>query len=296
MSTQRIDVLFPVGRMVAGSLYKPQTQDAEGKPLVNKSGPNVGQPREDYFFAVAIPKNPGETSWQQTVWGQKIVAAAQAGFPNGAFNAPTFAWKVKDGDSQVPNRKGKKPCDQVGYRGNWIVYFSSGFATKVYNRDGSAPIVEADAVKCGYFVQVFGSVGGNGSVQQPGVFINHSMVAFAGYGEEIVMGPDASSVGFGQTALPAGATTAPVGGMTAAPVTTMPAAPVAPLPMPVPAAAPVPVVPVAVAPVPIVPPPVVPAPAARRLTEKAQGNTYEALITAGWTDETLVAHGLMLPY
>lgn len=265
----------PVGRLVMGSLYKAQTTDAENRPLVVKSGPNAGQPRVDYFFAVAIPKG-AETHWSQTEWGAKVWSAGHAGFPQGQANAPTFAWKVVDGDSIVPNRKGNKPSDREGYPGNWVISFSSGFAPKIFNKDGSAPIVEPNAVKLGYFVQVNGDVTDNGSMQQPGVFINHSMVALAAFGEEISVGPDASSVGFGQGALPAGAMATPAPAFVA-PVSAAPAAPVAAPPAPNPAFLGAPVRPVHV------------------MTALAKGATYEAMVAAGWTDALLVQHGMMVP-
>lgn len=43
------------------------------------------------------------------------------------------------------------------------------------------------------------------------------------------------------------------------------------------------------------PPPPAPPTAQKQLTEKAQGQTYESLIAAGWTDATLIENGLMLP-
>ena len=295
-----------------GSLYKAQTTDAEGKPLVNKSGPNIGQPKVQYFFAVGIPKG-AEQHWSQTEWGAKIWAAGHAAFPQVA-GSPHFAWKVVDGDSQVPNRTGKKPCDREGYRGNWVVSFTSGFAPKIYNKDGSAQIVEPEAVKLGYYVQVNGDVDGNGSSQQPGVFINHSMVALSAYGTEIVVGPDAASVGFGNAALPAGAMAAPVGGFNPVapqayqppahsqtaqlpgnpmyappnPQFVAPAVQGQPAPNPaflavgMPPAPPVPVAPVAPAPVP------------KQMTPKAGGASYEQMIAAGWNDALLVQHGMMV--
>lgn len=294
MSTNpRHNFTTPVGRLVMGSLYKPQTTDAENRPLVVKSGPNAGQPRVDYFFAVAIPKGP-EQHWAQTEWGKLIWAAGHTGFPNGQANAPTFAWKVVDGDSQVPNRKGRKPCDREGYKGNWVVSFSSGFAPKIYNKDGSAAIVEPDAVKLGYYVQVNGDVTDNGSQQQPGVFINHNMVALAAFGPEIQVGPDATSVGFGQSPLPPGATAAPAPAFTPPVGATSPAVasppvpgvPTQPVPNPAflgaPAVPGVPAVPAA---------PVAPV---RQMTALAQGASYEAMIAAGWTDATLVQHGMMV--
>lgn len=273
----KVDLLTPVGRLVAGSLYKAQTTDAEGRPLVVKSGPQAGQPRVDYFFALAIPKGP-EQHWNQTAWGQKIWAAGQTAFPNGQCNAPTFAWKVTDGDSQIPNRVGRKPCDREGYPRHWVLSFSSGFPPKIYNADGTQQILEPDAVKLGYYVQVFGSVAGNDSLQQPGVFLNHGMVALSAYGPEIVVGPDAAAVGFGGQPLPAGASTAPVSApFNPAPVTPAPAAVAAPI-VPNPA---------------ILQPPPPPAAPARVMLPAANGATYEAMVAAGWTDALLVQHGMM---
>lgn len=306
----RTNFTTPVGRLLMGSLYKAQTTDAEGKPLVNKSGPNVGQPKVQYFFAVGIPKG-SEQHWAQTEWGAKIWAAGHASFPQVA-GSPHFAWKVVDGDSQVPNRTGKKPCDREGYRGNWVVSFTSGFAPKIYNKDGSAQIVEPDAVKLGYYVQVNGDVDGNGSSQQPGVFINYSMVALSAYGPEIFVGPDASTVGFGNAALPAGAMAAPVGGFNpvapaaAAPQPSPYQAPVYP-PQSVPPAAYQPPAPAMAAPAPnpaflaIPPAPAMPpvptappAPAPKQMTPKAGGASYEQMIAAGWNDALLVQHGMMV--
>ena len=50
-----VNFTTPVGRLVAGSLYKGQDKDAEGRPLVVKNGPQAGQPRLDFYFAIAIP-------------------------------------------------------------------------------------------------------------------------------------------------------------------------------------------------------------------------------------------------
>lgn len=311
MSTRQ-DILTPVGRLVGGSLYKGSDKDADGKPRTVKTGANAGQPAIQYFFMLAIPKGP-EQHWASTTWGAKIWACGHAAFP-AAAQSPTFAWKVKDGDSQIPNRRGKKPCDIEGAKGCWLLSFASGFPPKIFNADGTQQILEVDAVKPGYFVQVYGSVDGNGSAQQPGVFLNHGMVALSAYGTEINLGADASTVGFGAgAALPAGASAAP---LTQAFNPAPPAAAVPPAPMPgapaIPGAAPslpappipgsVPA-PTAVAPAPgfLAPPPPLAAPAAppaapvRQMTAAAGGVSYEDHIKAGWTDALLIQHGKMLP-
>ncbi len=131
MSNQNLtQILTPVGRLVQGDCFEPQTTDAEGKPLLIKNGPNAGQPRVEYFMAIAVPKTD---AGYNEVWAA-IHGVARAAFPS-LFDAagncinPKFAFKVTDGDSQVPNTKGTKPCDREGFPGNWIMNFSGGFGS-----------------------------------------------------------------------------------------------------------------------------------------------------------------------
>lgn len=304
----RTDLLTPVGRVIAGSLYKPNTTDAEGKPLVVKSGPSTGQPRADYYFMLAIPKG-AEQHWAQTRWGALVYAEGAKAFPQ-ACQAPTFAWKIKDGDSTIPNRRGKRPVDMEGAKGHWLLSMSSGYAPKISKDNGTVPMLEVDAVRPGDYVQVFGSIAGNDSQTQPGIHLNHSLVNFVGYGERITSGPDAASVGFGQgVVLPPGASlTPPAGAWTPPPaaVAGIPAMP--PLPGFLPGI-PAPTFPVApnpafLSPAPVVAampmppalpmPPVPAAPVARQMTAAANGATYEQLIAGGWNDALLRQHGMML--
>lgn len=313
--SQRVNITSPVGRIVRGNLYKPNDRDAEGKPLVIKSGPNAGTPRVDYFFAVAIPKNPGETHWANTVWGQQIWGVGHTAFP-GAAQSPTFAWKIEDGDSQIPNKRGKKPCDLEGHKGHWIIKFSGGFAPQIYQQDSNGQFVQItqkDFVKTGYYVQVSFNVEGNGSQTQPGIYINHSQVCFRGYGEEISYGPDVNAAGFGLAPLPPGASAVPLAVSAPLPITAPPVAMLPPVPgggyAPVAPAMPAPTMPSApiavpvASPMPIMPQPgfvnLPPAPAApvaapvRQMTAAATAS-YEAYKAGGWTDAQLVQNGLML--
>ena len=318
MSAHKQNILYPVGRVVQGSLYEPQTTDADGKPLLVKTGENTGKPTQRYYFAVAIPKMPGHTHWAHTEWGKIIWAIGHACFPNVASGAK-FAWKVKDGDSQVPDLKGNRPCDKVGFPGHWIVSFTSTFAPKIVDATGSKPIPEPGVVKAGYWVQVYGSVDGNDSAQQPGLYVNHDVVSFQAYGEEIHFGTDASKLGFGQgVQLPPGASAAPVGGSyggpaatpapaAAAPAYAAPAAPTAaPGYAPGAPAAPGPA-PTAVAPAPgFIPglpgapmaapaaPPAPAAPVGPVMTAKAEGRPLEAFLAQGWTLDALRAHGYVV--
>ena len=292
MTAESTNLTTPVGRLVMGSLYKPNTTDAEGRPLLIKNGPNAGQPRSEYYFALAIPKGT-EQSWSQTEWGAAIYNTGVRAFPQGQYQKPDFAWKIEDGDSTIPNQKGRKNVDREGHKGHWILKFSSGNAPKVFNADGTQAITEPGAVKTGYYVQVNCTVAGNESSQRPGLYLNHNMVALSGYGPEIVVGPDPTSVGFGAAPLPPGASAVPTGAFAPAPV----APPVAPAPV-APPVAPAPVAPpVAVAPNPafLAPPPPAAPPAApvRVMLPAANGASYEQLLAAGWTDAQMVQHGMM---
>jgi hypothetical protein len=282
----KVEVLFPTGRIVQGDLYKFQDKDADGKPLTIKSGPNAGQPTVKYFFSVAIPKTPGNAHWGHEEWGAKIWAAGHAAMPVQS-GLSTFAWKVENGDDATPNKKGRPNVSREGFPGCWVVNFSSQFAPKIYNSDCTAPMPEPGAVQPGDFVQVLGTVDGNNSALNPGVFINHAAVAFQGYGPRISSGPDLSKYAFGKGPLPPGASAAPIGGMTAAPVAPL-AAPAAPL---APAPAPAPVAPTAVAPAPsfvgvaAAPPPPAAAPALHK------GIPVASYLASGWTVEQLKADG-----
>lgn len=306
---KRINITTPVGRLVGGSLYDPETKDANGNPLTLR---DKVTPRVDYQFAIALPKTPDVQHWANEPWGAPIWALGNSAFP-GIAQRPDFAWKITDGDSTMPNKKNRKPCDREGYPGHWVIWFTGGYAPQVWNADGSQQILERDAVKAGYYIQVFGNVSPN-TGDSPGVYMNHSMVALTAYGPEIRVGPDVTAAGFGQgVALPPGASaTPPAANFNPAspPANTAPPPaanyappPVNTLPPPVsapppaasyapPVSAPPPVV--AVAPNPAILTPPVGDPRNAKLTGTG-GGTYEQLITGGWTDALLIAHGHMLP-
>ena len=214
MSNTKIELLLPIMRLVQGSLSKHQDKDGDGKPLVIKSGPNQGKPTIKFFIAGAIPKNPGETHFGQTEWGAKLWNLGHGTWPGGQAQAPTFAWKVEDGDSAIPNKKGKKNCDREGFKGSWIVNLSTQFQPKTFNSD-NAPM-DAELIKLGYYVQAYITADSNRSDMNPGLFLNPSMVRFAGFGPEIHVGPDPSAVAWGGAA-PAGMSATPVGNAGAMP-------------------------------------------------------------------------------
>lgn len=309
MASERLQILLPAGRLIGGSTTVAFDKDFNGNPLKNADG----TPKVQYVLEVAVPKTPGVQHWASESWGQQIWAKGHADFPGGQAQRPDFAWKIVDGDSQIPNLKGTKPCDKPNGPGHWLLTIKSGFAPKTVNRDGSAAIDPA-TIKLGNWVQVYITVAGNGNLQKPGIYLNHNLVALAGYDPagEIQGGPDPSTVGFGQGGMPQHVSTVPVGGVSgaqaAAHTPPPPGAPVHTPPppggVPTPQLPPMPGAP-APAPVPVPPnpamtaaalaPPAPAAPAARVMLPAANGTPYEAYKAQGWTDEQLVQHGLMAP-
>lgn len=311
MSNERLEILFPIGRFVQGSLTEMQTTDADNKPLTVKNGPNAGQPTERSFFALAIAKIAGHTHWAQTEWGLQMWNAAAAEWPQGQSGSPSFAFKVEDGDSVIPNTKGKKNCDRQGFPGHWILNFGSGYPVKLVNADGTVVLPEAQAkqVKLGHFIQAFGSYVTNNSALKPGMYLNHAAVSYQGFGEEIHIGIDTKAVGFGTGAKPAGMSAVPLTGASPAQMGAAAGAP--PLPAgapPIPGAAatpprapPIPgAAPTAVSPAaPFVqaaaapPPPVfAPAPpAADPVT--TTGIAYASYVAQGWTVAQMKAQGVI---
>lgn len=276
------EILFPAGRMIGGNLDKtfPRTE-ADGKtPKIGRDG----QPEMQCSFGFAIPKG-AETHWNQTPWGAEIYKVGAAAHPT-LVASPAFSWKITDGDSQLPNKRGKRPCDQTGYPGHWVIWFSQGWLPKRVNANGTVELPEGSIVP-GYYIQVFGSVTGNKLVPNgtPGVYLNPIAVALVGEGDKIVSNDvDTTAVGFGGAPLPQGAR--PV--TAAAPQFQTPPPFVAPAAPGIPS---LPPMPPGVQPAPdfLNPPP----PAGPRMTAAATA-TREQYLAAGWTDAQLIQNGLMV--
>ena len=304
MAKQYTQIVTPVGRIVGGSFDTPRLKDGDGKDYKY----NDGTLAAEYSVMLAIPKGQ-EPHWNQTAWGAQIWNIGDAGYPGGFVNGAGFSWKIQDGDSVIPNKKGKKNCDREGSPGHWLI-----IASRRTPRDRLAPpqyvdirtnpqrpeAIPADAIKHGYYAQLCIQVADNTPSQTPGVYVNLEIIALAAFGQPIILGTeiDASQVGFGGFALPAGAMTAPPAGLSVPPAAGVAPAPAAAMP---PAGAPAPVVTpnhaFAAGGAPMAPPPAAapaPAPApARQMTAAAQ-YSYEAYISSGWTDAQLIANGLMV--
>jgi hypothetical protein len=285
------EILTPVGRLVQGSVHdlEPVTDPITKQPKFDKTG----KPRNQCFFSIAVPKT--QADWKQEPWGQTITQVALGAFPNGQTMQATFAWKVVDGDSTIPDKANKRPCDRQGFPGNWVLKFSGGYLPQLVTANGTAPLPAGQKIELGDYIQVAGKVAGNGSHQSPGVYLNPNAVAFTGYGERIAYERDFSQVGFGQDPVPAGVMATPPAGMTVAPALPQPTPATAAAAYSAPVAfggAPVPPNP-AILQAPLAAPVAPAAPVAKQMTAKATG-PYEAYIAQGWTDALLVQHGLMV--
>jgi hypothetical protein len=275
----------PVGRIVAGDCHTVNAKDMMGQPLTVKKGPNIGQPRVEYYLALAIAKT--EPTWV-ALWTQ-FSEVAREGYPalfdtQGQCLAPRFAWKITDGDDATPNQKGTRPCDREGYPGHYVISFSSGFAPKCYDSTGG--LIDPETIKRGHYVRVGGSVSPNGKPgdPNPGLFVGHGMIQLCGFGPEINVGADpnvvfAAPIG----ALPAGASSTPLapavapGGAPAAP----PAPPAAAL---APAAPPAPPAGVQPAPGFLAGPPAPAAPEPKHVAPDGSVWARSQLMTAGYTE------------
>ena len=293
MAKTREQFSTPVGRLVQGDCFEPQTKDQQGNPRVIKSGPNVGQPAPQYFVAVAFPKvDPANPAVANQAFGEFYalldrVARAEwpALFPTpgqGSVN-PLFTMKVKDGDGI--DRNGKSNATKEGFAGHWIVSFASAYAPKVVRPKVANPVNPEDwetltkdmpGPKRGHFVRIAGSATGNDSPNTPGLYVNLDMIEWAAIGPEIVSGPDAAGAfGGGAGALPQGAQALPVYAANPTQAAFAQAGPAAVVPA-------VPAIPATPA-----------APVGPQMTALAQGKPYADFIAGGWTDALLIEHGYM---
>lgn len=148
-----------------------------------------GTPKTDCYFGVAVPKTPG-VDWKQEPWGAVMVQEAAAGWPAGESLAPTFSWKVVDGDSLVPNRKGKVPATRPGYPGHWILNCSTYFFVKCYHVDKYDPMEQIQnplEIKPGDYCKVLIGVKHNNPAESPGVYLNPELFVLVRPGEAIIL-------------------------------------------------------------------------------------------------------------
>ena len=220
MSNKSVEVTTPVGRLVNGHPMNSEVVTDNKTGLVVMTADSV-TPRTNTFFALAIAKG-AEKGWRETTWGQLIFNCAVADFPNGAHQRPDFAWKIEDGDSQVPNKKGKKNCDREGYPGHWVLRLSTGLPIRCFHDgrfDPTQQIQRKEEIKPGDYCRAALLVRGNDRTDSPGVYLNPDMFALTRAGIEIQLGEQraATDAFSGAAVLPANAHVDPNAGVAPAP-------------------------------------------------------------------------------
>lgn len=205
-------ITTPVGRLVGGHpMTRNAVTDKAGQPVKQADGIT---PATEMYVGIAIPKTAG-VDWKQEPWGQQIVTAAVIGWKGGETNAPGFAWKVIDGDSTIPNKKGKIPNQKEGYPGHWVLNCSSRLVCKAFHvgkYDPTEQIQDANAVKPGDYCRLFIEAKANFPAESPGVYLNPTMFELSRAGELIVLdsGPSASEAFGGAPATTSPAAAPPV--------------------------------------------------------------------------------------
>jgi hypothetical protein len=276
--------LLPAGRIVGGHpmVRTPVKDDTTKQQKLGKDN----QPRFETYIGFAIPK-AGEQHWSQTAWGQLIYNEGVKGFPRGEHGAPTFAWKIVDGDSTIPNRSGTIPSQQEGYAGHWVLNLKTELTPpKCYKANaqfGTLTELTSDKeLKKGDYGRMSISVAPNcdaqGNAKTPGVYLNPLAFCLDREGEAIVgeFGVDANAAFGGTVSAPVAAYTPPVQQAAPAPYV----APIAPnttyMAPPPPAAD-------------QTPPPPAPAPEQERVL--SNGFTATQLRNAGWPETAIAALG-----
>lgn len=221
------EITTVVGRLIAGHpmVSKPK-KDNQNQQKYDKNG----DPMVSFYCGFAIKKGV-ETDWKQTDWGQIIQQEALSGFPAGEYKHPSFAWKIDDGDSNIPNKKGKIPCQREGWPGHWVLHLNNGYPYSCYH-DGKFNLFESiqdkNEIKTGDYCQfvIFTQPNNiNGKVETDGMYLNPTLFNLVRAGQLIVSAnePDASEkFGAGGAALPTGAVVDPnVQAVTQIPSTTV---------------------------------------------------------------------------
>ena len=180
-------------------------------PMIDKV---TGLQVTDSYFAVAVPKG-AETHWNQTAWGRDIYNKAVQDWPKGEHGAADFSWKIIDGDSQVPNKKGKIPAEREGWARHWVVHCSTRFNVKCFHVGKYEPmqqIADEKEIKTGDYCRVLLGVKGNGPItDSPGVYINPDKFELSRAGTPIVSDSGTSAAdAFGGAGVATPAVTAPV--------------------------------------------------------------------------------------
>lgn len=306
---QSIRLTGPRGRFVQGDLFKPNTTDKHGAPLVIKTGPNAGQPTQEWIVAVAYRKDHPETmpyimqlvGFAAQAWPRFFPSGPQSTGPMFGSQHPNFSFKIYDGDGI--DGDGKPNRDKPGFAGCWVVKYSTRLqAPGVWQEPNFAEldrITDPRQAPRGYYVRVNHTVDTNDNDQRPGIYVNLDKVAFTAdqAGAEHIQSGISAAEAFGGASAPVPPSYAqpPVTPPAPIPAAYTPPAPVGGSATPSPSSPPPPPYSgfIPAAPTTAVAPPAPPMPAGPVMLPAANGASYEQMKAAGWTDELLRQHGMM---
>ncbi len=194
MSKEYIEFLTPVGRIVSGDPWKGRSKDAKGNIRLIKNGPNAGEPLVEYYVALAISKSKFSTEINEMF--AQLSKAAKNGYPalfdaQGNFVGPAdFSWKCTDGNSQIANKRGNKPCDKDGWPGHWVFHFSAFGDGPTIVDAAYKPITDRSGLKRGDYVRIWGNTTDNSPSESPGVYLNMDTIRLITPGAIIQGGTD----------------------------------------------------------------------------------------------------------
>lgn len=208
MNSTGTDVLVQ-GRIVwvSGSTIfqgQPKTDFNTKQPVIGLDG----QPKKQYGFGLAIPKNLINDD-PNGVWA-KIHTEAYSLYPSGHL-PPDFAMKFKDGDGIDHN--GQPFANREGYPGCLVFACTTEIPIKFVKHENGANIQISEGIKCGDYICV--SLGIKAHIPKgqgkPGMYLNPNFVQLIGYGTEIINAPSGDQI-FGTAApvMPAGASATPI--------------------------------------------------------------------------------------
>lgn len=221
---QGTTITLPVGRIVWGHPGKPKpATDQRNQPKLGKDG----QQMMETSFGLAIPID----TFNAEVWPHMHAEASKA-YPGGTPGK--FSWKITQPTEIDPN--GKPYAEREGYAGHVVLAVSTVVEPPgIFRHDGSKwQQMQPTEIKCGDYVQVEINFKVNkpaDPTHTPSLYVNPRVVAFAGYGAEIVGAFQADpnkAFGSGPPPLPPGASATPVGNAAAMPGMPGSGAPAAP--------------------------------------------------------------------
>lgn len=179
---------LPRGRFVRGSMVKKTTTDHKKQPLPEN--------KHHYWIAMAVPKNtPGVNDLNNAIvahaWNSyAAVAGNQAVYQQMAMHlaAPSFAWKIDDGDAHE-TWKTREGCP-----GCWIYNMSTTFELNTF--DNRNAILDAKCFELGDYIDAYitCAINGETDIRVAGIYINPKGIRWLDEGPRITVGADANQM------------------------------------------------------------------------------------------------------